>query len=81
MTNAQATPGPLREPKKPKKQLELKGFTPKVLSVMADISISGAYRILKGERMPGVYQLARLADLVGMDMGELYEELLSRKAA
>ncbi len=70
MTTSQATP----------KQLELKGYTPKVLSVMADISISGAYRILKGERMPGVYQLAKLAEVLDMDMGELYEELLSRAA-
>ncbi len=82
MTTAQVESVPLREPKKvTSKQLELKGYTPKVLSEMADISISGAYRILKGERMPGAAQLAKLADVVGMDMGELYAELLSRKAA
>ena len=64
-----------------KQQLELKGFTPKVLAELADISISGAYRILAGERMPGRDLLVRIANVVGMDMGELYEELLSRARA
>jgi len=64
-----------------KPQLELKGFTPKVLSEMADISISWAYRILDGEFMPGREVLAKIAEVTGMSMDELYKELESRKAA
>lgn len=64
-----------------KEQLELKGFTPKVVSEMTDISISWAYRILAGEYMPGREVLAKIAEAVGMSMDELYHELEGRKAA
>jgi len=78
MTIAQAkVPLPGREQKIP---LDINGFTPKVVAELAEISISGAYRILAGERMPGSNMLAKLAEVVGMDMGELHKELLSRAA-
>jgi len=60
-------------------QLDLRGFTPKVLSEMTDISISWAYRILVGEFMPGRDTLSRIANVVGMTMDELNEELLERQ--
>jgi len=64
-----------------KKKPELNGFTSKVLSELASISESGAYRILAGERMPGREALAKIAGIVGMSMDELNKELLKRCAA
>lgn len=64
-----------------KHQLDLNGYTPKALSELADISISWAFRILDGEYMPGREVLARIADVVGMSMDELNQELLDRQRA
>jgi len=69
------------EEQQEKEQLEIKGFTPMVLSELTDISISWAYRILVGEFMPGREVLAKIADVTGMSMDELNEELLSRQRA
>jgi len=62
-------------------ELSLNGFTSKVISELADISISGAFRILDGQRMPGREALAKIAEIVGMSMDELHKELLSRQRA
>lgn len=62
-------------------QLSLNGFTSKVISELADISISHAFRILDGQSMPGREALAKIAEIVGMSMDELNKELLSRQRA
>ena len=60
---------------------ELNGFTCKVISELADISISHAFRILDGQSMPGRVALAKIAKVVGMSMDDLHKELLKRKCA
>ena len=69
------------ETEQEKPDLELEGFTCKVLSELADISISHAFRILDGQSMPGREALAKIAEVVGMTMDELHKELLSRQRA
>jgi len=68
-------------PQSEKEKLTLFGFTSKELAERTGISISGAYRIIYGERMPGRESLAKIAKVVGMSMDELNEELLKRCAA
>jgi len=64
-----------------KKKLKLFGYTSKAVSELANISISGAYRILDGQRMPGREALAKIAKVVGKSMDELNEELKNRQRA
>ncbi len=67
--------------KSKKKKPELYGFTSKVLAERTGISISGAYRIIISERMPGRESLAKIAKVVGTSMDDLYDELLKRQRA
>ena len=60
---------------------ELKGYTASVLATMADISVSHAFLILSGQRMPGRTLLKTLADIMSVSMDELHEELLARQRA
>ena len=62
-------------------RLELNGFTPLVLSDLGEISISHAYRILEGTRMPSVGVAERLAGLVGMSLDEFIKDLRRRQRA
>lgn len=74
MTQSQQT-----ENASPRVEASLLEFPASVIAELTGISRSMIIRVINGERLPSLDNAAKIADMVGLDLGAFYKLLKSRQ--
>ena len=63
----------------PRVEASLLEFPASVIAELTGISRSMIIRVINGERLPSLDNAAKIADMVGLDLGAFYKLLKSRQ--